>query len=130
MFAWIKKASAFVHATFDKCMSIPDYNSRLVFLGTTVFTQILMCWHTFNYLHAPAAERDANYPQIMLILLGGHGVTCGPSGLPARIPGVLLQRDACVQRTDVKYGLNWLAVSWFLRNVMPVLRFISQLAFA
>jgi hypothetical protein len=73
MFAWIKKASAFLHQTFDKCMAVPDYNSRLIFLGTTIFTQALMVWHTAKYLHADV--KDPNYPQIMLILLGGHGVT-------------------------------------------------------
>lgn len=73
MFSWIKKASGFVHQTFDKCMTTPDYNSRLVFLGTTVFTQILMIWHTAIYLHQPT--KDSNYPSILAILLGGHGVT-------------------------------------------------------
>ena len=75
MFGFVKKASAFVHRTFDKCMTIPDYNSRLVFLGTAVFTQILMVWHTFNYLRAVPTERDPAYPEIIAILLAGHGVS-------------------------------------------------------
>ena len=73
MFGFLKKASAFVHETFDKCMSVPDYNSRLVFLGTAVFTQVVIIWHTAKYLHS--ATKDTNYPEILAILLGGHGVT-------------------------------------------------------
>jgi hypothetical protein len=72
MFAWVKKASSFLHQTFDKCMGTPDYNSRLVFLGTAIFTQAIIIWHTAAYLHSPA--KDSNYPTILAILLGGHGV--------------------------------------------------------
>jgi len=72
MFGWIKKAAAFTHETFDKAMTVPDYNSRLVFLGTAVFTQAIIVWHTAVYLHSPT--KDSNYPTILAILLGGHGV--------------------------------------------------------
>jgi len=72
MFGWAKKASAFLHGTFDKCMERPDYNSRLVFLCTAIFTQALMVWHTAKYLAADV--KDPNYPTILAILLGGHGV--------------------------------------------------------
>ncbi len=72
MFGWIKKSSSFIHETFNKCMETPDYNSRLVFLGTAIFTQAIIVWHTAVYLHS--ATKDSNYTSILLVLLGGHGV--------------------------------------------------------
>jgi hypothetical protein len=97
MFGWVKKASAFLHETFDKCMAVPDYNSRLIFLGTAVFTQAIIVWHTAVYLHFPA--KDSNYPSILMILLGGHGVNAFGRFMTKRV-----SRDAPAEGTGQPKG--------------------------
>jgi len=57
---------------FDKCMHEPDVNSRMIFIGTFAVTSLIMLAHTVVYLASHA--KDPNYPTILTVLLGGHGV--------------------------------------------------------
>lgn len=72
MFQFIPKTFAYGKSIFEKCLTIPDYNSRLVFLTTSLVVHIIMLWQTAVYLHS--STKDTNYPTILAVLLGGHGV--------------------------------------------------------
>jgi hypothetical protein len=72
MFQFVPKSFNYCKSVFEKCMTIKDYNSRLVFLTTSFVVHVIMLWQTFVYLHT--SVRDNNYPTILAVLLGGHGV--------------------------------------------------------
>ncbi len=73
MFGWAKKISASCKELFRQCLHEPDVNSRLVFLTNAAVIHAIALWQTFVYLHSQT--KDSNYPAILAVLLGGHGVS-------------------------------------------------------
>jgi hypothetical protein len=81
-------------SVFNKCMSIPDYNSRLVFLTNAAVIHTIALWQTWNYLHTAAADRDQSYPTIIGILLAGHATSAFGRFLTKKEPDAPDDNDA------------------------------------
>jgi hypothetical protein len=76
MFGWLKDSVSYCKKIFERALTEPDVNSRLIFLSTAVVTSLLMIGHFFVYavglFHGKPI--DPAYPTVLAVLLGGHGV--------------------------------------------------------
>lgn len=77
MLAKLKDAFAYCKGIFERCLSEPDVNSRLVFLlgGTVSAVAILIL--VIAFIHADTPNK-ASYPSMVLAVGGGsvmHGVS-------------------------------------------------------
>jgi flagellar biosynthesis protein FlhB len=68
---------------FTNCMTLPDYNSRLVFLTNAAVIHCVLIWQTWDYLHS--TTKDSNYVSILAVLVGGHAVNGASRFLTKRV---------------------------------------------
>lgn len=67
MIQTIKNSIAYGKELLEKCLSIPDWNSRLVFLGQSAISAVAVLVLTIGFLHAKSPEL---YPE-MVLAVGG-----------------------------------------------------------
>jgi hypothetical protein len=76
MVAWVVKIVAYAKRLFERCLTEPGVNSRVIFLLTAIVSCLIMLVHTAIYALAflRYGRMDPSYPTILGILCGGHGV--------------------------------------------------------